>query len=226
MNLAKVLLLIVVGIYLIGNFQPYYDVWDSYNYANSGIQISKGNYGFTNSLLNQTGFWEFVPPGYTLSIHGTAIPITMLGMPLLTAIAYLIGGYSGIFYLNPLITIIFLIVSERIATRIFDKRVGLLTLLFLSLDSFVIRNGQDLMTDNLFALLVISGTFFLIKFTKEKRNSSILFASILFSFATFFRITGIFYFPILILFISFYLINYFVTKKRNTIKFLQIFFIT
>ena len=96
MNLAKVLLLIVVGIYLIGNFQPYYDVWDSYNYANSGIQISKGNYGFTNSLLNQTGFWEFVPPGYTLSIHGTAIPITMFGMPLLTAIAYLIGGYSEI----------------------------------------------------------------------------------------------------------------------------------
>src|SRR3989337_2628875 len=115
---TKITIIGFVSIWFIGNFDPFYNGSDSKLYGVSAIDLANGNFGFTNELLQQTGKWEFIPGQYVKTVYNTAIPIGSFGIYGLSSIAYYFAGLNGLFYLGPIIAIIFLISSERIATNL------------------------------------------------------------------------------------------------------------
>ncbi|MEX1053803.1 MAG: hypothetical protein WEC35_05320 [Nitrosopumilaceae archaeon] len=183
-------------------------------YAIQAIRLTEGSWSITNDLLQKTGDWEFVPNTWKKTVHNTAIPKYPPGLPAIGSVAYLIGGLNGLFYLGPILTILFLIVSERIASNLFGKFVGFLTLLFLATNGFVFTIGRYLLSDNIFSLLTILGFFCLIKFFYNKKMIYILMSSSFFTFSSFIRASGIIYLPIECLVIgAYFLIQHF--KKIN-----------
>ena len=56
----KISIIILISIYLIGNFTPFYASNDGYTIATTAIQISKGNFVYTNELIENTGNFQFV----------------------------------------------------------------------------------------------------------------------------------------------------------------------
>jgi len=174
---------------VIGNFVPYYEGRDAYLYGLGAISFVEGS------------------PEYTVGGFGIFA---------LSAFSYLLGGYYGLFYLGPIATILFLIISERVITKLFGGFAGLVALIFLSTDEALLKNGSTLLTDSIFGLLLILGSFFLIKFLKDKTSTSILLCSSLLSAATFFRLNGVIFLPIEIMLISgYFLFQYFKFGKRN-----------
>jgi len=202
----KITIIVFASIALVGNFIPYYIGNDTLVYAATAINLADGSYGFTNELLKESDGEEFLPRVYAKSIHDTAIPFASSGMTILTTFSYLVAGYYGLFYQGPIIAIVFLIVSERIATKLFGGLAGLITLVLLVTDLWILKAGAGLMTDIIFSLFLIVGFFFLIKFFQEGKSKLILFSSIFLATSAFFRYNGMITFPIeLFLFTAFLL---------------------
>jgi len=203
-DILKIIILIIVSFALIANFYPYYEGWDSFVYGISAISLSQGSFGITNELLLETGNNEFVPNHWTKTIHDTAVPVASPAILGLAAFSYLIGGYYGLFYVGPIFSIIFLIVSERVATKLFGGFVGLFTLVLLSTDLIFLSTGVQLLTDNIFSLFFILGCFFLIKFFQNEKINLVFIGTVFFVAAAFFRFNGIIFFPIEIILIAGY----------------------
>lgn len=196
LNTVKILIIIFVSISLIANFSPYYHGIDSFVYGISAIDLANGSYGFTNKFLQETGDWEFIPNQWVKTIHNTAIPIGGVGIYGIATIAYIIGGNYGLFYLVPIATILLLIFSERIATNLFGRFVGFVTLILVATDITIFNHGTQLLTDNIFTLLFILGVFYFIKFLHDGQERFILLSSVFFVASTFLRYNGIIVFPI------------------------------
>jgi len=213
----KVIIIILASVYLIGSFVPYYEGKDAFLYGSGGIDITKGSYEYTNEILQKTDFDYIFAAGPNIkTTHNTLIPNGAFGIFTLSAFSYLLGGYYGLFYLGPITTILFLIISERVITKLFGGFAGLAALIFLSTDKTLLNVGSQLLTDSVFSLLLILGCFFLIKFLKEKTSTSILLCSSLLTAATFFRYNGVIFLPIEILLISgYFLFQYFKIRKKN-----------
>lgn len=210
LNIIKIAIICFIAVYVIGNFQPYYEGVDSYVLGITAKQFSQGAYSVTNEFLEETGRWEFVPFPWVKTIHETAVPFsTGVGLPSLGAVFYLIAGDYGLFYIGPIFTILLLIIFDRIATKLFGEYVGFLAFLFVSTHYFITFWGPDFLTDISFTLFFILGCFYLIKFLKKFHEYNILIASSFFSICTFFRINGAIFLPIEI----FILIGYFVYEK-------------
>jgi len=213
LDIIKIGIIIFVSFSLFANFIPYYNLIDSAIYGSEGIGLTQGTYGITNELFEKTGDPVHLPKFYAESIYGTAIPFASSGMVGISALAYLLGGYYGLFYLGPIFTILLLIVSERVATKWFGSFVGLLTLVFVSASGVIYFWGGYLMTDNIFSVFFILGCFYLIKFFREKRERLILLSTIFFVTSAFVRFIGMSIFPIEILLILGY---FFAQKFRET----------
>ncbi len=218
LDILKIIILIIVCFALIANFYPYYEGWDSFVYGISAISLSQGSFGITNELLLETGNNEFVPNHWTKTIHNTAVPIASPAILGLAAFSYLIGGYYGLFYVGPIFSIIFLIVSERVATKLFGGFVGLFTLVLLSTDLIFLSTGVQLLTDNIFSLFFILGCFFLIKFFQNEKINLVFFSTVFFVAAAFFRFNGIIFFPIEIILIAGYFGIKFLKNSKITIN--------
>jgi len=213
----KIIIIILASVYLIGSFATYYEGKDAFLYGSGGIDIIQGSYEYTNEILQKTDFdYIFAAGPYVETKHDTLIPDGSFGMLPLAGFSYLLGGYYGLFYLGPITTILFLIISERVVTKLFGGFAGLAVLIFLSTDKTLLNVGSQLLTDSVFSLLLILGCFFLIKFLKEKTNTSILFCSSFLAAATFFRYAGAIFLLIEILLISgYFLFEYIKTRKKN-----------
>jgi len=198
-TIAKIAIIGFVALYLIGNFVPFYEGSDAHLYGIASVNLSNGIFSITNDLLEETGRIEFVGNNWLKTVHNTAIPLSGIGFFSFGAIAYLLGGYFGLFYLTPIITIILLIIAERVSTNLFGRSVGLLTLTFLATNHLVYRVGTDLGSESFFAIFLILGSFYLIKFFKTKEESKIILASAFFAFSPLIRLNGIVFFPIEIL---------------------------
>jgi len=106
--------------------------------------------------------------------------------------------------------------SERVVSKLFGGFVGLVALIFLSTDVRVLNVGSNLLTDSIFSLLLILGSFFLIKFLKERNDHWIIFCSSFLTAATFFRYNGVIFLPIEILLVSgYFLFKYTKTRKKD-----------
>ena len=132
---------------MIGNFVPYYEGKDTYLYATGAISLVEGTYEYTNEIIQKTDFDYTVSTGpYIKTPRDTLIPTGGFGIIALSAFSYLLGSYYGLFYLGPIATILFLIISERVFTKLFGSFVGLVGLIFLSTDIALLNYGSNLLT--------------------------------------------------------------------------------
>jgi len=180
LDILKIIIIILASFSLIANFYPYYEGWDSFVYGISAISLAQGSFGITNELLLETGNNVFVPNHWIKTIHNTAVPIASPAILGLAAFSYLIGGYYGLFYIGPIFSIIFLIVSERVATKLFGGFVGLFTLVLLSTDLIFLSTGVQLLTDNIYSLFFILGCFFIIRFFQKEKIKLIFLSTVFF----------------------------------------------
>jgi len=217
LGLIKIIIIILVSVYLIGDFEPFYvEHSDDSLYGLGAIDIVNDSYEYTNEFLQNTEYEEFYFGPFIKTIHQTLIPNGAVGIYGLAAFSYFLGGYYALFYLGPISAILCFIISERIITKLFGGFAGLVALIFLSMNGAVLFFGALLLTDHIFSLLLILGCFFLIKFLNEKTNSSILLCSSFLTAATFFRYNGVIFLPIEILIVfSYFLFQYIKTKKEN-----------
>jgi hypothetical protein len=210
LNIIKISLITICAYYLLGNFSPFYEGQDSYLYGIESVFLSNGIYEISNPLLKETGRLEFTGGNWNPTIHGTLIPIAGIGTPLLGTIAYVLGGYYGLFYLGPILGITLLILYERITTKLFDKYVGLLSLLFFTTCHIFFRSALHVNTDAILTLFFILGIFCLIKFLRCGNSNYILLSSIFFTFTCLVKISAIIFFPLEVLILtSFFSIQFF-----------------
>jgi len=194
LDLLKIGIIILILFTLLTNIKPYYGGGDDYDIAIAGINFAKGSYGITNELWQKTGTYLFVPQHWYETKQDVLVPVTSPGIVILSALSYIIGGYYGLFFLGPLLTILFLIISERVATKLFGSFVGLVTLLLIGSDWRIFKVGVELLTDNIFSVFFVLGIYFLIKFFHEKKDKLILFSSIFFCYICFFQVQRITFF--------------------------------
>jgi len=201
----KIIIIMIISVSLLAFFIPYYEGRDSLLYGGSAVALSQGYYGITNDLLKEYGGEPFVPnPSWIITFQNTAIPPGNPGIYGLAAISYLIGGIYGLFYLGPIFGILLVISCERIATKLFGNIAGLVTLVLVATDSMIFLIARLLLTDIIFSLFFILGCYYLITYVHERRDRLILFSSIFFVIATFFRMNGVISFPIEILIVGCY----------------------
>jgi len=214
-NIAKIAIIVFSSLYLIGNFDSYHEGRDSLVYALSAIELSNGSYQMSNVLFENSGKSEFVPNQWTKTTQSLYIPKANPGFPSLVALAYLVANDYGLFYLGPIFTIALLISSERIATKLFNDRVGFLALLFLSTNFMIFSIGTRLLTDTAFAFLIIWGIYYFLKFLKNNNNNAIILSSLFFVTASLIRVVGIIFLPLEIFLFIGYLIFYSIRDKKE-----------
>lgn len=225
LTVGKIVIIGFIGIYLIGNFTPYFEGEDSFLYGLSAKNFAEGKFSISNELLQEYGRDEFTGGNWLKTIDDNAVPVAALGLSLLGASFYLVAGEYGLFYLSPVCAIILLIVTERISSNLFGKYVGFLTLLIMASSNLLIRNTVRFQTEAFFSLLIIIGVFFLIKYLRTKNNYALLASTSLLTFSATVRIIGFTFFPLELIIILGYLIYNFRkkdsidSKNRKKIKF-------
>ena len=214
LNITKISVICFVSITLVLNVIPFYLGDGPYIYANASVNLSNGIYSITNELLEETGRTEFVGNNWIKTDENLAVPQAGPRISIIGALFYSAAGYYGLLFLTPFFLILLLITSERLATNLFGKYVGLLTLLFIATSNLVFRNSIRLQSDIVFSFFILLGAFFLFKYLKERRDLNLFFASSLFAFSSILRINGIVFFPIEV----FVLVGYFIIKNihRNS----------
>jgi len=208
----KIAFIIFVSFSLFTNINPFFKGGDGYDIVIAGIDLANGKYGYTNELWLETGYSSFIPPHWFATEQNVIIPISSIGIIATTAISYLIGGYYGAFYLGPLLAILFLIISERVTTKLFGSFVGLVTLVLLGSDQTIFQVGAEILTDNIFSAFFVLGVFYLIKFFHSKKDKLILISSIFFVTSAFFRFNGLLFLPIEVLLV----VSYFIFQNIST----------
>jgi len=194
--IIKVAIICFYSFHLLGNPYPFYLLNDAMLYAISSEHLANGMYGFSNELMQRFNGGPFIPSQWVGTVHDTAIPITQIGVVLIGAISYFIGGYTGLLLVGPLFAILLFIVSERIASKLFGPISGLVTLILVVSSDMILWIGRGPHNDLMFSLFVVLGFFYLVKFFHEYKNKQILLASVFFSVSAVFRISGVIIFPI------------------------------
>jgi len=146
----------------------------------------------------------FTPSQWVPTVQGTAVPKGSVGITVIGLISFIIGGEYGLLYVGPVATILLFIFTERITTKFFGGFAGLVALILVATDYKILSVGIKFLTDNIFALFVILGCYYLVKFFHERKEKQILFCSVFFSLSALMRLNGMIFFPIEILLISLY----------------------
>jgi len=217
LNVSKILIICFVSYFLLGNIEPFYEGRDAYTHALASINLSHGELERTNSLLQDTGKREFAGDRWLVTDFNTAVPrIPGIGIAFFGGISFLVGGYYGLFYLTPIFTIILLIVSERVASKLFGGYVGLFTLLVVGTSNLLFRNSISLQTESIFSVFFILGSFYFVNYLRGRNNLYLLLTSCLFAASTAVRLQGVVSFPIEIaIIIGFFAINKIQRKLDN-----------
>jgi len=216
LNIIKIVIIGFFSIYVLGSAYPYYLGADSLVYGESVFLLSRGSFEYTNELMQRFEGGPFSPSQWVPTVHGTAIPKANFGIIAFGFISFLIGGEYALYYVGPIATILLFIFTERITTKFFGGFAGLVALILVATDYKILDNGVQFLTDNIFALFVIFGCYYLVKFFHEKKEKYILLCSIFFSLSTLMRINGIIFFPVEILLIILYSI--YLAYSRNVLN--------
>jgi len=211
-----VILIGISSLFLIANVIPYYESSDSLVYGITVHDLAKGSYGFTNDLMQRFHGGPFIPNQWVGTVQDTAIPLANIGLPSIgTAFYFLFGDYA-LYYIGPVATILLLIFSERLTTKLFGSLAGLVTLIFLIQSEMIFFSGKLLNTDIIFSLLVIFGFFYLVKFLKDGNEKFILYSSVFFASSVLLRMNGVILFPVELILVGFFFIKtyYFRNSKK------------
>ena len=90
LTIGKITIIVFVGIYLIGNFTPYFQGEDSFLYGISAKNFAEGKFSISNDLLQEYGRAEFTGGNWLKTIDNTAVPVAGIGLSVLGALFYLI----------------------------------------------------------------------------------------------------------------------------------------
>jgi len=224
LDLLKILFIIFVAFSFVAQMFPYYGGYDSYIYGNTAVNLAdNGIYGFTNELLKKTGLWEFVPWTYSKTVHNVAVPIGAgIGMHGITTLAYLLGGYYGLFYIAPIFSILLIIAIDRICINLFGRFVAFVAVILVGTNWVIFEMGRQLLSESIFTFFFIIGIFFLVKFFRNKDETLILLSSSFLVTSAFIRTSGIISFPIEIFLVLGFLFfpiiskSYINTKSKTT----------
>jgi hypothetical protein len=214
MNICKVIIIVISAIYLLGNFTPFYEGSDSYLYGLFSVNLSQGIFEISNPLFEETNKIGFSGTNWIPTVHDTMIPIGGIGTPVLGTIAFIMGGYYGLFYVGPILGILLLIIYERISSNLFGKYVGLLALLFFASCHIFFRSAILPNTDAMLALFFIPGIYYLIKFLKTGDERKIFLTSVFFVLASLIKTPALVYLPLELVIIAIYFI---IQVRRNKI---------
>ena len=213
-KIIKIIIILFISFSILGQFVPFFEGSNSYFYGIASVLFIEEGITKSNPFLEKHTTNEFLVENWLRTDQNEMIPMSGNGLILLGSIAYLFGGYFGLYYLSPILFIILIIVSERVASKLFGQYAGLITLILLSASNLLFRNSIQLHTETLFCLLFILGTYFLIKFGRTNQSQFILISSIFFAFSSTVRLSGIILFPIeMVILIAFIANNYFKNKK-------------
>jgi len=218
LDLLKISFIIFIAFSLLAQVNPYYNSWDSYLYGITAIDLSKGEWGYSNELVQETGLWEFVSSTYVLSVDNQVIPKGHFGMHGMTTLSYLLGGYYGLFYLTPIFSILLIIAIDRICVNLFGRFVAFFAVILTGTSWIIFDTGTGLWSDNIFAFFFIIGIFFLVKFFRNKNETTILLSSVFFVASAFIRINGTLSFPLEILLVTGFLFLPMILKNHINIK--------
>jgi len=187
-DIIKILFIIFVAFSFFAQMAPYWVGVDSYIYGNTAINlVENGIYGYSNELLKETGLREFVPLGYTKTVHNVAVPVGAgIGMHGLATLAYLFGGYYGLFYLVPIFSILLIIAIDRICTNLFGRFVAFIAVILTGTNWVIFSLGRQLLSESIFTFFFIIGIYFLVKFFHNKNENFILLSSSFFCYCNFY----------------------------------------
>ena len=195
-KITKIVIIVFISFSVLGQFVPFFEGSNSYFYGIASILFIDEGLTVTNPFLEKYETNEFLVENWLRTNENEMIPMSGNGLIVLGGIVYFFGGYFALYYLSPILFIILLIVSERIATKFFGKYAGLITLILLSASNLLFRNSIQLHTESLFCLLFVLGTYFIIKFGRTNQIYLVLIASTMFAFSSTIRLTGIILLPI------------------------------
>ena len=214
LKIIKIAIILFISFSVLGHFIPFFEGSNSYHYGTASILLVEEGITKSNPLWEKFETDEFLVENWLLTDQNEMIPMSGNGLIALGGIAYLFGGYFGLYYLSPIFFIILLVVSERIATNLFGKYAGLITLILLSTSNLLFRNSIEFHTESLFCLLFVLGTYFLIKFGRNNQSYLILIASVFFAFSSTVRLSGIILFPIEFFILTIFIINNYLKTKK------------
>jgi len=214
LKIVKITIIVFISFSVLGHFIPFFEGSNSYFYGIASILFTEEGVTKSNPFLEKYETNEFLVENWLRTDQNEMVPVSGHGLITLGGIFYFFGGYFGLYYLSPIFFIILLVVSERIATNLFGKYAGLITLILLSTSNLLFRNSIQLHTESLFCLMFILGTYFLIKFGRTNQSYLILIASAFFAFSTTVRLSGIISFPIEFFILTVFIINHYLTNKK------------
>jgi len=216
LDLLKIIFIVFIAFSFLIQMSPYFFGYDSYFYGNSAIALANGKWGISNELLKETGLLEFVPFVYTKTIHNDAIPFgASIGMYGLSTLAYLIGGYYGLFYLGPIFSILLILALDRICVKLFGRFVAFFVVILTGTNWIIFEYGVQLYSETIFTFFLILGIFFLIKFIRKKDETLILLSSIFLVASSFIKTAGIISFPLEIFLVFGFLLLPIISKGHN-----------
>lgn len=220
LEITKISLIIIVGFFLIGFFNPFYEYPNNAKiYGHQALIMSELEYEYKNPWLEKTGFWEFVPAAMVKTQFNTGIPNILPFYPAIGAFFYKLFGLPGLFYLNPMITVLFLVISERITSKFCGRKISFFVLIFLATNEMTFWVGSSLLTSMLFSVFFMLGIYFLLKFLKIEKSSNVLWMSIFFTLAAFIRPNGVIFLPIALgVIVSYFIIKKYIDGKSIDIK--------
>mgnify|MGYP003388734260 CR=1 FL=1 len=214
LKIIKIAIIVFISFSVLGHFIPFFEGSNSYHYGTASILLVEEGITKSNPLWEKFETDEFLVENWLLTDQNEMIPMSGNGLIALGGIAYVFGGYFGLYYLSPIFFIILLVVSERIATNLFGKYAGLITLILLSTSNLLFRNSIQFHTESLFCLLFVLGAYFLIKFGRNNQSYLILIASAFFAFSSTVRLSGIILFPIEFFILTIFIINNYLKTKK------------
>ncbi len=220
LDILKILFIVFVAFSFLAQMDPYYNKTDSYVYANTAINLAdNGKYGFSNELLQETGLWEFVPYSYSKTVQNVAVPMqSSIGMHGITTLAYLLGGYYGLFYLTPIFSILLIIAVDRICINLFGRFAAFIAVVLTGTSSVIFFMGTQLMSESIFTFFFIIGIYFLVKFFRNKDEKTILLSSVFLVASSFIRPNGIISFPIELVLVTGFLFLPIILKNHINIE--------
>jgi len=214
LKIAKITIIVFISFSVLGHFIPFFEGSNSYHYGIASILLTEEGVTKSNPFLEKYETNEFLVENWLRTDQNEMVPMSGNGLIALGGIFYLFGGYFGLYYLSPIFFIILLVVSERIATNLFGKYAGLITLILLSTSNLLFRNSIQFHTESLFCLMFVLGAYFLIKFGRTNQSYLILIASTFFVFSTTVRLSGIISFPSEFFILTVFIINHYLTNKK------------
>lgn len=197
LNLAHLLMVLIIASLFF--FQPYEYIdggWDPGNYINTGVHIARtsGIIYHDDTIKEAKGTIIKYPGLYIKDAKkGIVVPQFFHLYPVLIAIFYKLFGLKSVFFINPILALLSVILLGR--------RFGFLSSLLLSLNIIQIWNARFPTTEILGQFLLLSGFYFWMEYLENGNRSYAFWAGISFGEFLLTIVTSFLIIPLMIIYL-------------------------